>query len=101
MMKMRTMFSTLLLLLQLPTTAPTTPPTTPPNTADLMAELRAMGGGAINNLEDITEAIQVFQQAQDEFTIEKQQLSISTDPKTLRQLFQECIHRHCALESAS
>ena len=84
MMKMRTMLSTLLLLLQLHTTAPTTPPTTPPNTADLMAELRAMGGGAINNLEDITEAIQVFQQVQDEFTIEKQQLDTSTDPKTLK-----------------
>ena len=83
-MKMRTMLSTLLLLLQLHTTAPTTPPTTPPNTADLMAELRAMGGGAINNLEDITEAIQVFQQVQDEFTIEKQQLDTSTDPKTLK-----------------
>ena len=73
--------SLLLLLVHLHSIAPASPP----KNTDVMAELRAMAGGEITIPNDIAKkAIQVFQQVQEEFTTEKQQLSTSTNPQTMQ-----------------
>jgi hypothetical protein len=72
--------SLLLLVVQLHSIAPASPP----KNTDVMAELRAMAGGEITIPNDIAKAIQVFQQVQEEFTTEKQQLSTSTNPQTMQ-----------------